>query len=223
MSQGHWIEITADDGHRMPVWEAMPKGEPLGAVIVVQEIFGVNSHIRSVAQRFAEAGYQALAPALFQRVQADYETGYEAADISAGIAIAGKTTVDDVMRDLRACVGHARAPVAVSGYCWGGTMSWVAAARVDGLAAAIIHYPGHVSSFIDEQPRCPVLAHFAERDQHPTPAQARAVLAAHPDVEGHFYQAGHGFGCDQRPSYDAPATTQAWARTLAFLAQHLAG
>lgn len=221
MSQGHWIEITADDGHRLPAWEEMPAGEPLGSVIVLQEIFGVNSHIRSVAQRFAAAGYQAIAPALFQRVRPDYEAGYDAADIAAGIAIAAKTTVDDVLRDLRASVQHARAPVAVSGYCWGGTMAWVAAARIDGLAAAIVHYPGNISLHIDEQPRCPVLGHFAERDQHPTPAQARAILAAHPDVEGHFYQAGHGFHCDQRASYDAPAATQAWERTLAFLAKNL--
>ncbi|HEY0879631.1 MAG TPA: dienelactone hydrolase family protein, partial [Zeimonas sp.] len=111
--------------------------------------------------------------------------------------------------------------VGIVGYCWGGTMSWVSASRVDGLACAVVYYGGHIASFIGERPKCPVLCHFGEHDRTPSPEQAKSVLAAHPQVEGHFYDAGHGFNCDQRASYDADASKLARQRTLAFFAKHV--
>lgn len=234
---GRWIEVIAEDGHRMPAWDATPDKPARGAVVVIQEIFGVNSHIRSIADGFAADGYHAIAPALFERVQKGFETGYGDDDIKAGRALAQKAGVDDVMKDLAATVkvalaagaGAARADgtpgaagrVGIVGYCWGGTMSWVSAARVDGLACAIVYYGGSIANFVDEQPQCPVLCHFGKRDRTPSPEQARSVLAAHPQVEGHFYDAGHGFNCDQRSSYDADASKLARQRTLAFLAGHV--
>ncbi len=234
---GRWIEVVADDGHRMPAWESVPERPARGALVVVQEIFGVNSHIRSIAEGFAADGWHAIAPALFERVRPGFETGYGDDDIQLGRALAQKAGVDDVMRDIAATVkaasaagaGAARAGdapgaaggVGIVGYCWGGTMSWVASARVEGLACAIVYYGGSIANFVDEQPRCPVLCHFGQRDRTPSPEQARSVLAAHPQVKGHFYDAGHGFNCDQRGSFDAEASKLARQRTLAFLAAHV--
>ncbi len=234
---GRWIEVISEDGHRLPAWEATPEKPARGAIVVIQEIFGVNSHIRSIADGFAADGYHAIAPALFDRVQPGFETGYADDDIKAGRALAQKAGVDDVMKDLAATVKLASgagaggahpgsAPgaagrVGIVGYCWGGTMSWVASSRVDGLACAVVYYGGNIASFVGEQPKCPVLCHFGKNDRTPSPEQARSVLAAHPTVEGHFYEAGHGFNCDQRGSYDADASRLARRRTLEFFAKHV--
>ncbi len=237
---GRWIDVTADDGYRFPAWEAVPDKPARGAIVVFQEIFGVNSHIRSIADGFAADGYHAIAPALFQRVQPDFETGYTEEDIKTGRALAQKAGIDDVMKDIAATVklaagagaGGARSGAAggtagaagrvgVVGYCWGGTMSWIAASRVDGLACAVVYYAGNIAAFVGEQPKCPVLGHFGEHDKTPSPEQAKSIVAAHPDVEAHFYDAGHGFNCDQRGSYDADASKLARQRTLAFFAKHV--
>lgn len=234
---GRWIHVIAEDGHRLPAWEAAPTKPARGAVVVIQEIFGVNSHIRSIADGFAADGYHVIAPALFERVQPGFETGYGEDDIKAGRALAQRTNLDDVMKDIAATVKLASgagaggtsaggAPgaagrVGVVGYCWGGTMSWVASARVQGLACAVVYYGGNIANFVGEQPKCPVLCHFGKHDKTPSPQQAQSVLDAHPQVQGHFYDAGHGFNCDQRPSYDADASKLARQRTLAFFAQHV--
>ncbi|HLT27031.1 MAG TPA: dienelactone hydrolase family protein [Zeimonas sp.] len=236
---GRWIQLSAEDGHNFPAWEAVPEKPARGAIVVVQEIFGVNSHIRSIVDGFAADGYHAIAPAVFQRVQPDFESGYSEADIQAGRAIAQKLGVDDVMKDLAATVRVARgagaggapdaaggAPgaagrVGIVGYCWGGTMSWLAAARIEGLACAVVYYGGRIAEFVDEQPKCPVLGHFGEHDKTPSPEQVKKLLAAHPQVEAHFYDAGHGFNCDQRGSYDAESAKLARQRTMAFFAQHV--
>ncbi|MCD6679482.1 MAG: dienelactone hydrolase family protein [Burkholderiaceae bacterium] len=236
---GRWIEVISEDGYRLPAWEATPDKPARGAIVVIQEIFGVNSHIRSIADGFAADGYHAIAPALFDRVQPGFERGYDDEDIKAGRALAQKAGVDDVMRDLAATVkvasgagaggagaGSDAAPgaagrVGIVGYCWGGTMSWVAAARVQGLACAVVYYGGNIASFVGEQPKCHVLCHFGKRDRTPSPEQARSVLQAHPSAAGHFYDAGHGFNCDQRASYDAPASALARQRTLEFFAKHV--
>ncbi len=220
---GRFIEVVASDGHRFAAWEAAPEKHARGAIVVIQEIFGVNGHVRSVADGFAADGYHAIAPAMFDRVQRDFETGYTSDDIQNGRALAQRISVDDAMKDLAASVQVAQAAgrVGVVGYCWGGTMSWVAAARVDGLACAITYYGGAMANYVGEKPKCPVLCHFGEHDRTPSPEQARALLAAHPQVEGHFYDAGHGFNCDQRASYDADASRVARARTIDFLAKHV--
>lgn len=236
---GRWIEVISEDGHRLPAWEATPDKPARGAIVVIQEIFGVNSHIRSIADGFAADGYHAIAPALFDRAQPGFERGYDDEDIKAGRALVQKSGVDDVMKDLAATVKVASgagaggtgpdgdaAPgaagrVGIVGYCWGGTMSWVAAARVPGLACAVVYYAGTIANYAGEQPKCPVLCHFGKRDRTPSPEQARSVLDAHPSVEGHFYDAGHGFNCDQRASYDADASRLARQRTLAFFAKHV--
>lgn len=220
---GRFIELAAEDGHRFAAWEATPSKPARGALVIAPEIFGVNSHIRSVADGFAADGYHVLAAALFDRVQRDFESGYSADEIQAGRAIAMKVDFRDAMKDLAAAVavGKAAGRVGLVGYCWGGTLAWVAAARVDGLACAISYYGGRIAEFVDEKPRCPVQAHFGEHDKTPTPEQARTLIAAHPQLDAHFYDAGHGFNCDQRASYDAKASQLARTRTLDFLAKNV--
>lgn len=218
-----WIELTADDGHRFAAWLAEPAGPPRGAVVVAQEIFGVNGHIRAVTERFAAAGYLAIAPALFDRAQRGFETGYTPEDIATARQVMQGLTIDDALRDVAATVAHAARAgrVGITGFCWGGTVSWVAAARVPDLACAVPYYGGGMPGYIAEAPRCPVMMHFGEHDTMPSAEQARAIAAAHPAAVAHFYDAGHGFNCDQRASYDAAAATLALERTLAFFAQHI--
>ena len=218
-----FIELTARDGHRFAAYVAQPAGKARGAIVVAPEIFGVNSHIRGVADGYAADGYLALAPALFDRAQRGFECGYSPEDIQAGVAIMQRVSMEDALKDVDACIAHAGAAgkVAIVGYCWGGTVAWVAAARADGLACAIPYYGGGMPDYIGERPKCPVMCHFGERDTRPSPEQARAIAAAHPQVIAHFYPAGHGFNCDQRGSFDADSARLARSRTLEFLARHV--
>ena len=217
------VELTASDGHRLSAYVAEPAGKPRGGIVVIQEIFGVNSHIRSVADGYAADGYLVVAPAIFDRVTRGYETGYNPPDIQKGMEFVGKLSMDDVLKDASAAVEYAKAAgkVGLVGFCYGGTVAWVASARVSGLAAVVAYYGGNIPNFIKEQPKVPALLHFGEKDQHPSPDQARAVVAAHPEVQAHFYDAGHGFNCDHRGSYDAAAATLARQRSLEFFRQHV--
>jgi carboxymethylenebutenolidase len=220
---GSFVELTAADGHKFAAYRAEPAGRTRGAIVIAPEVFGINSHIRSVADGFAADGYLAIAPALFDRVQRDYETGYSQPEIQAAIALMQKVNIDDAIKDVAAAVELARpaGKVAVVGYCWGGTVAWVAAARVPGLACSIPYYGGGIPNYAAEKPRCPVMFHFGEQDQSPAPDAARAVVDAHPGTIAHFYPAGHGFNCDQRGSYHAESSALARTRTMEFLAKHV--
>jgi carboxymethylenebutenolidase len=220
---GSMIELTAGDGHRLAAYRAEPAGKARGGVVVIQEIFGVNSHIRAVADGYAQDGYLVIAPAMFDRARRNYETGYSQPEIQAGIAIMQGLNWDHTMLDTAAALGAAKpaGKVGILGYCWGGTVAWVAAARVPGLACAVPYYGGGMPNFIGEKPKCPVMCHFGEQDQSPTLEQAKKIVAAHPGVTAHYYPAGHGFNCDQRPSYHAESSRQARERTVAFLRQHV--
>ncbi|RYZ11317.1 MAG: dienelactone hydrolase family protein [Comamonadaceae bacterium] len=225
---GQFIDLTAKDGFTFPAYIAEPAGTPKGAVVVVQEIFGVNSHIRSVADGYAAEGYLAVAPSTFHRVEQGVELGYSEADMKAGFAL--KTAVDalpapGVLQDLQAAVEYAAkaGKVGIVGYCWGGLLTWRAAAEVTGLAAAAPYYGGGMTmpDEIARQPRVPVMAHFGNQDHWIPMDTIEAFKAAHPEVEVHVYESGHGFNCDQRGSYDAPSARLARERTLAFFAKHL--
>jgi carboxymethylenebutenolidase len=220
---GKMIELTASDGHKLAAYRADPAGKPRGAIVVIQEIFGVNSHIKSVADGYAADGYLAIAPAMFDRLQRGYDTGYSQPEIQAGIAMMQKLDWKQTMLDVDAAVAEAKkaGKVGIVGYCWGGTVAWVAAARTAGLAASAPYYGGGMPNFMDEKPKIPVMCNFGEKDQSPTPDQAKALLAKHPQVQGHFYPAGHGFNCDQRGSYDAASSKLARERTLAFFRKHI--
>ena len=221
---GSRTRLTAADGFEFGVYQALPDGRPKGAVLVVQEIFGVNSHIRSVADGFAEHGYAAYAPQLFDRVERDLELGYSAEDARRGIEIArGKLSVDDALADIQACqqAASAHGKVSLVGYCYGGMLAWRSAAQVEGLSCAVAYYGGGIAGQLDLQPQCPVMMHFGERDAHIPLADVEKVRSAHPDVDVYLYPADHGFNCDQRDSYDPASAATALQRTLAFFGRHL--
>ncbi len=226
---GDIIKLQAADGHAFPAYVARPAGTPRGGVVVLQEIFGVNSHIRDVADGYAKEGYLAVAPSTFHRVKAGVELGYTPDDMSAGIAL--KASVEalpapGVLPDIQAAIDHAAqaGKVGIVGYCWGGLLTWRAACLLKGLSAAVPYYGGASTTpeEVARTPRVPVLAHFGERDHWIPLEGVQALQKAHPAVQVHVYAADHGFNCDQRGSYDAAAAGQARERTLAFFAQHLA-
>lgn len=220
---GKQIQLKASDGHALAAYRAEPKGKARGGVVVVQEIFGVNSHIRSVADGYAADGYLAIAPAMFDRVKKNFEVGYEQKDREAGIALKNQCPVDTAMLDVEAAVKAASegGKVGIVGYCWGGYVTWMAAARVAGLSAAAPYYGGGVPDAIGEQPKCPVMLHFGERDQHIPLAGVEKLKAAHPRQTVHIYQADHGFNCDQRGSYDAASAKLARERTIEFFRKYV--
>ena len=221
---GKMIELTASDGHKLAAYRADPSAKPRGAVVVIQEIFGVNSHIKAVTDGYAADGYVAIAPAMYDRVQRNYDTGYSQDEIQAGLKIMQGLDWSNTMKDVAAALEAVKSAgkVGIVGYCWGGTVAWVAAARVPGLAASAPYYGGGMPNFMDEKPKVPVLCNFGELDQSPTPDQAKALLAKHPQVQGHFYPgAGHGFNCDHRGSYNAGASKLARERTLEFFRKNL--
>ena len=220
---GKTIQLKAADGHQFNAYVAEPAGTPRGAVVVIQEIFGVNSHIRSVADGYAADGYLAVAPALFDRAQPNYESGYTQPEVQAGVAMKGKVSNEQALADAQAAIDHAKSAgkVGIVGYCWGGTIAWLAAARANGLSAAVSYYGGGVPDLKDEKPRVPVMFHFGETDQSIPVEKAKAVAAAHPEVTTYFYPAGHGFNCDQRGSFHEPSARQARERTLEFFRKHL--
>jgi carboxymethylenebutenolidase len=226
---GEWSQLQAADGPAFPAYVARPAGPARGAVVVLQEIFGVNAHIRAVADGYAAQGYLAVAPSTFHRVKADVNLGYSPDDMSAGIALKGQVEAlpaPGVLPDIQAAIDHAAqaGKVGIVGYCWGGLLTWRAACLLQGLSAAVPYYGGGTTTpaEIARTPRVPVLAHFGERDHWIPLEGVQALQKAHPGIEVHVYAADHGFNCDQRGSYDAAAAPLARERTLAFFAQHLA-
>lgn len=220
---GETIQLKAADGFELDAYVARPTGPVRGAVVVVQEIFGVNAHIRSVADWFAAEGYLAIAPALFDRIEKHFEVGYDDASRGKAMSFIGKVDRESAKLDIAAAI----APVAeagkvgIVGYCWGGTMAWVSAGQLPGLSAAVGYYGHGVLAMPDLQPACPVMLHFGARDAHIPVAQVEAFAAAREDVPTYIYDADHGFNCDARSSYDKASADLAQQRTLAFFAAHL--
>ncbi|WP_027349155.1 dienelactone hydrolase family protein [Halotalea alkalilenta] len=219
------VTLTARDGVTLSAYVARPDGAPKGALVVVQEIFGVNSHIRSVADGFAAEGYLAVAPALFDRIEPGVELGYEGEDMVRARELLGKLRIDASLADTQAAIDYAAAEsatkVGVVGYCFGGSIAWLAASRLSGVAAAVGYYGGRIPDDVDELPRVPVLLHFGEFDDHIPLQGVEEVAKRHPEVAVRIYPAGHGFNCDQRASFDAPSAALAKQRTLEFFAREL--
>jgi len=220
---GQTITLTASDGHELSAYRADPAGTPRGGLVIVQEIFGVNSHIRGVADGFAADGYVAIAPALFDRIERGVDFGYDADSIASGRELKGRMAWDDAVTDMAAAVAALGGmKIGVVGYCMGGTLAWLAATRIAGLSAAVGYYGGQIDDFRDETPTCPVMLHFGTEDASIPMDAVEAVRAAHPDIPIHIYEgAGHGFNCDQRGSYHAQAAATARERTLAFLRENV--
>ena len=220
---GNMIQLTAVDGHKFSAYRAAPAGKPKGALIVVMEIFGVNSHIKKVTDEYAADGYLAIAPAMFDRVQPGLDIGYTPADIEVGRGIMQKMKLDDAMKDVAAAMKDVASAgkIGIVGYCWGGTVAWKAACTLNGLACSIPYYGGGIPGLINEKPKCPVMFQWGETDHSIPLEKAQEVAAAQKDQTHYFYPAGHGFNCDQRGSYSAEASKLARSRTLEFLQKYV--
>ena len=230
---GTMINFTSADGTSIAAYEARPVAAPKGAIVLLQEIFGVNSHIRAVADGYAAEGYYVLAPATFQRAEPGVELGYSPEDMQRGMALKGAAEALKplLMQDVQAAINHAAKQgqpagsalkVGVMGYCWGGLLAWRAATTLAGVSAAVPYYGGGMHLELDHAPRCPTMAHLSDNDAYVPMDGVAALQKAHPAVQVHLYAAHHGFNCDQRASWNAEAAALARTRTLAFFAQHLA-
>ncbi len=214
------LTLTASDGHQLSAYRA---GDGPG-LVVVQEIFGVNSHIRNVVDRFAEAGFAAIAPALFDRIGPGHELGYTSGDVAAGRDLRGKADNADALKDIAAArdlLATEGRRVGVVGYCWGGSLAWHAATQLSGFDAAVGYYGGEIPKSKDAKPTIPIMLHFGEHDAGIPMEGVREGEAAHPDIPIHIYDAGHGFSCDERASFDEASHKAALARTLTFFRQRL--
>jgi len=220
---GTTIKAKAADGHELDVYRAEPDGQARGGLVIAQEIFGVNSHIRAVCDGYAADGYLVVAPALFDRVERGVELGYQSDDVARGRKLREPIALEQALIDMEAAAGEIAGAgrIGVIGYCWGGTIAWVAATRSKSFAAAVGYYGGGIPDLASEQPNCPVQLHFGEQDQSIPLAGVEKVRAAHPEVPVFIYPAGHGFSCDQRGSYHAESARLARERTLAFLHKHI--
>jgi carboxymethylenebutenolidase len=224
---GQFITLTAADGHRFAAYEAKPAGKPKGGLVVIQEIFGVNAHIRSVADGYAADGYHVLSPAIFDRVERDYDHGYEPADIDAGRAVAQKLTPAGMLADIAACVASLgkEGKVAIVGYCLGGSLAFLAAAGLGGLAAAVGYYGGMIANNLDKKPKVPVLLHFGDQDPSiPNEAVDKVKASVDPTwITVHVYSgAGHAFNRSGTKSWHEGSAKLARQRSLDFLAAHMA-
>jgi carboxymethylenebutenolidase len=217
------IRLEAEDGTQLSAYHVLPAEPPRGGLVVLQEIFGVNSHIRRVADGFAEKGYEVLAPALFDRLEPGVELGYDAEGMAKGRTFPQRLGWDGPLRDVAAAVAALRGAgrIGVVGYCWGGSLTYLAAARVGGIAAAVGYYGSAIAKNLDATPQVPTLLHFGANDASIPAADIEAIRARQPDVGVHVYAAGHGFNCDARSAYEPASAQLALERTLAFFGQHL--
>jgi carboxymethylenebutenolidase len=216
---GQWIQLTAADGHSLSGYFAKPEGPAKGGLVILQEIFGVNHHIQQVVDDYASLGFVALAPALFDRLQRGFESGYE--NYGPGRALKDQLDWEQSLLDIQAAmdVVATKAPqgkVAVVGYCFGGSLAWLSAARLNPVAA-VCYYGGAIASLLDKAPNCPTMAHFGETDSLIPMTDVIAIEKAHPDVEVILYPAGHGFNCDERSDFNEDCARLAKQRTLQFL------
>ena len=223
---GQTITLKASDGFELSAYRADPATPAKAAVVVIQEIFGVNDHIRTVCDRFTVQGYTAIAPAIFDRVEPGFQSGYSAEEIAVARKFVAKPDFDAFLRDTQAAIDAVKSigPVGVIGFCLGGSIAFAAATRLSGLTAAIGYYGGAITRFADEKPTVPTMLHFGEQDHGIPLSDVDAVRAKRPDVEIFVYPgAQHGFNCDQRASYDKASADVARQRSLAFFAKHLLG
>lgn len=221
---GETIALTSEvdgfafDAYRAPVGDARR-----GGLVLIQEIFGVTAHIRALADGFAADGYETIAPSLFDRRQSAFEASYDARGEEHGRRLSEETPWEEVAGDLAAAVGALTAPVFVAGWCWGGTATWLAACRCEGVAAASSFYGRRIPELVGETPRCPIILHFGRKDASIPPDVVEAIAQAHSDVPIHLYDAGHGFASDRLADYNPDAARLARLRTLQLFAMNGAG
>jgi len=218
------ITITAKDGHEFSAYCAKPEGVPRGGLIVLQEFFGVNGHIRRVCDQYAADGYVAISPAIFDRVERNVELPYDEAGMKKGPALRAKLDLSQCMLDIQAAIDAASdaGKVAALGYCWGGSLAYIASARLTGLVCAIGYYGAQIAAHVNETPRVPVMLHYAEKDEYLPQSDVEKVRNAHPSIIIYQYPGTeHGFNCDDRRFYEPKSAALARDRTLNFLKQHV--
>lgn len=218
------ITLRAADAHELGAYVALPEGKPTAGLVVVQEIFGVNDHIRRVADGYARDGFLALAPAMFDRIERGVELGYEGDDLVLARSFTPRLDWEKAILDVEAAIKYAVARtskrVGVIGYCFGGSIAYIAAARLN-PAAAVGYYGGKILNYADERPKCPVMLHFGRQDAHIPVEGVEQFARKHPEIEIHLYDAGHGFNCEARSAYHAESARIARQRSLDFLKKHL--
>ena len=220
---GQTITLTAKDGFKLGAYRADPEGKPRGAIVVIQEIFGVNHHIKNLADRYAALGYVAIAPQVFDRGQKNFETGYDQAAMEAGRGMRGKITTEQLLLDTQAAIDVAKqaGKVGIIGYCMGGSVAFLAAARLDGLACAVGYYGGQIAASCDEKPRVPTMLHFGDQDQSIPMTDVDKIKKARPETPIYVYHGGHGFHCDERASFNAEAAQVAACRSQEFFLKNI--
>jgi carboxymethylenebutenolidase len=221
---GQDIKLTASDHFQLGGYRADPATAPKGAVVVIQEIFGVNHHIRSICDRLAAEGYVAVAPAIFDRLEPNFQSGYSPDEIAVARKFVANPDYPAMLRDTQAAIDAVRdvGPVGIVGFCLGGSIAYAAATKLSGLSAAIGYYGGTIVRFADDKPEVPTQLHFGEKDAGIPLSDVDTIRAKRPDVEIHVYPgAQHGFSCDERPSFDKASADIAWPRSLKFFAKHM--
>jgi carboxymethylenebutenolidase len=221
---GQDIKLTASDNFQLGAYRADPSGAPKGAVVVIQEIFGVNHHIRAVCDRLAAEGYVAIAPAIFDRIEPNFTSGYSPDEVAVARKFVANPDFAAMLRDTQAAIDAVKdvGLVGIIGFCLGGSVAYAAATKLSGLSAAIGYYGGMVVRFADDKPNVPTQLHFGEKDAGIPLTDVETIKAKRPDVEIHVYPgAQHGFNCDERASYDKASADIAWPRSMAFFAKHL--
>ncbi|MBS0981757.1 MULTISPECIES: dienelactone hydrolase family protein [Gluconobacter] len=225
-TEGHMIRLTAADGHEFEAWET-GSPESTRSIVVVQEIFGLTGHIRDVCSDLAQQGFHVLAPALFDRVKPHTVLAYNEAGLKEGLEFRSGISPDLIQQDLEACAQKLRQddghrPVGIIGFCWGGLIAWLAATRTHHFNAAVGWYGGGIANHCDTAPHCPTQLHFGGEDASIPPGDVQKIRASRPEVEVFLYdQAGHGFGCPERSSFNQDARDLAWSRSVAFLKHHI--
>jgi carboxymethylenebutenolidase len=219
-----WLHLTASDGHIFDAYIAKPEREPIAGLIVLQEIFGVNAHIRSVADSYARDGFLAVAPALFDRIEKHIDLKYEGEDLQKAMSFRPKINAGNAVLDVAAALDYARKEsgkkTGLIGYCFGGTVAWLSATRLE-PEAAVGYYGGQIGKYAEETPKAPVMLHFGKLDTHIPKEEVDRVQAANPEVQIFWYEAGHGFNCEPRSSYEPNSAKLARERSLAFLIENL--
>jgi len=216
-----WTHLKSPhDGFALPAYAAAAQGARRGGLVLVQEIFGVNSNIRALADRFASEGYDVLAPAFFARIDPDFDAGYDADGMAKARAAVTATSWEQVAADCQAAIDALGGTAFVAGFCWGGAVAWLAACRCRGVAAASGFSGRMVLALRDETPKAPIILHYGERDAHIPLTDVDAVRAAHPDVPVYLYPAGHGFFSDRSADHDQLQADIAWSRTRALFDAH---
>ncbi len=218
---GQTVTLTAEDGHELSAYRADPEGAPRGGIVVIQEIFGVNGHIRGVCDRFAGEGYVAIAPAVFDRAERGVELDYDSDGMARGREIMGGLGLDAPLLDIAAAAASIKdaGKVGSVGYCWGGTVAWLAATRLK--LPSVGYYGGRIVDFAGEKLEVPVMLHFGKQDQMIPAEDVAKIREAAPKVPVFEYDAGHGFNCEKRASYHEESAKFALTRTLEFLAENV--